>query len=347
MINYSNLQIQKLAIHRVGNKQRNEKNFISEDLCPVNQEMELALKQFFLKPIKKSDDKYRFQHSSNLDYNECYNYAKQIFSDQSLFYERSTNIVQHLYNQSNHPNIKSGEVYITYFSDILIEDEVVDAIGIFKSERKSNFIKVSNEGNNLMIDQMEGIHIDRLDKGCLILNTESSDGYRVLSVDNNNYDALYWTHHFLNIDFVADENFHTKLYLEMCNEFSADVVAENTDRREQVQFLADSMDYFSKNEKFNFENFTEQVMGENEAYVQEFKEYQADFGLETIDNFEISDTALKVAKKKVKNLIKLDTNIQIKLDFKDPEVSKHFIEKGYDEARGMHYYKVYFNEETG
>ncbi|MFT4762811.1 MAG: hypothetical protein ACI9XO_003687 [Paraglaciecola sp.] len=345
MINYSNLQIDKLAIHRVGNQQRQEKNFISESLFQLNEEMESVLTKYFLKPIKKSEDHYRFQHSTDLSYNEVYNYAKKVFDDNSTLHEQSANIVQHLYNQSTHPNIKSGEVYVAYFKDIVIDDEVVDGIGVFKSERKSTFLKVSNSGNNLMIDQLEGIHIEKLDKGCLILNTESADGFRVLSVDNNNYDALYWTHHFLNIDFVADENFHTKLYLEMCNEFSSDVVAEKTDRREQVQFLADSIDYFTKNEKFNFEDFTDQVMGQNEEYTKEFKEYQSDFGLDTINNFEISDTALKTAKKKVKNLIKLDTNIQIKLDFNDPDVSKHFIEKGYDEARGMHFYKVYFNEE--
>ena len=38
----------------------------------------------------------------------------------------------------------------------------------------------------------------------------------------------------------------------------------------------------------------------------------------------------KKKKKKIKNYIKLDTNIQIKLDFNNPESSQHFIEQGYD-----------------
>ena len=236
MINYSSLSIQKLAVHRVGNQHREEKNFISESLFELNDEIEVALKHYFLKPLKKSEDYYRFQHTSDLNLNEIYNYTRNIFDDNSSFLKQSENILYHLYRQSNHPNIKTGEVYVAYFQDILIEDEVVDAVGVFKSERKNTFLKVSNEGSNLVIDQLEGISIEKLDKGCLILNTEKGDGFRVLTVDNNNYDSLYWTHHFLNVDFVADENFHTKLYLEMCNEFSQDVVAENADRREQVQF---------------------------------------------------------------------------------------------------------------
>ena len=61
--------------------------------------------------------------------------------------------------------------------------------------------------------------------------------------------------------------------------------------------------------------------------------------------FEISEPALKSAKRKIKNTIKLDTNIQIKLDFNNPETSAFFIEKGFDDVRGMYFYKVFFNEE--
>ncbi len=345
MLNYSTIQIEKLAIHRVGNKQRAEKNFISESLYYLKPEIEAALMHYFLKPIKKSEELYRFQHTTDLSHNVIYSYAKAVFEDPDRLYQDSVNIIYHLYNQSNHPNIKSGEVYVCYFKDLLIEDEVVDAIGVFKSERKNQFLKVTPGGNNLLIDMLEGFHIDKLDKGCLIVNSNAEDGYRVLSVDNNNYDALYWTHHFLNIDFVEDENFHTKLYLEMCNEFSQEVIAEQGDRREQVKFMADSVDYFAKHEVFDFNDFSEKVLPEKGELQQEFQGFQADFGLEDINGFEISQTALKNAKRKIKNNIKLDTNIQIKLDFNNPETSAYFIEKGFDESRGMHFYKVFFNEE--
>jgi hypothetical protein len=345
MLNYSTIQIQQLAIHRVGNKQRAEKNFISESAYELNPEMEGALMHYFLKPIKKSQELYRFQHSSDLNYNEIYGYCKTVFEDPTRFHEQSTHMLYHLYNQSNHPNIKSGEVYVAYFTDLLIDDELVDAVGIFKSERKNTFLKVSSYGDNLKIDALEGINIDKLDKGCLIVNSSAPDGFRVISVDNNNYDALYWTHHFLNIDFVEDENFHTKLYLEMVNEFSHEVIGENGDRREQVQFMADSVDYFTKNEVFNFEDFKEKVLPQKEELKKELDSFQEDFGLEEVNGFQISEPALKSAKRKIKNVIKLDTNIQIKLDFNNPETSSYFIEKGYDEEKGMYFYKVFFNEE--
>ena len=41
--------------------------------------------------------------------------------------------------------------------------------------------------------------IEKLDKGCIIFNTSKADGYRLLSVDSNNYDSEYWIHHFVHV----------------------------------------------------------------------------------------------------------------------------------------------------
>jgi hypothetical protein len=51
-------------------------------------------------------------------------------------------------------------------------------------------------------------------------------------------------------------------------------------------------------------------------------------------------------KKKIKTDIKLDTNIEIKLDIDAPEAASEFLERGYDDDKKMHYYKVFFNVES-
>jgi len=344
MLNYSNIQLNDLAVHRVGNKQRDEKNFISESLYHLDEEILDALMHYFLKPMKKANDVYRFQHRVDVNMNEVYAYCKGIFDNPSTLLENSKHILNHLYDQSEHPNIKSGEVYIAHFSDLLIEDELVEAVGIFKSEQKNTFFKVSESGNALTLNKMDGINIDKLDKGALVINTAGEDGFRVMSVDNNAYDTMYWTHHFLSVDFVEDANFHTKLYLDMINEFSAEVVGEQANKSEQVQFMANTVDYFATNKTFDFNEFANSVT-DSEEMRQELSTYKEDFGLEEVNGFEISNTAFKTAKKKIKSTLKLDTNIQIKLDVNNPEACTQFIEKGYDEKRGMSFYKVYFNDE--
>ena len=345
MIKFSSIEIEELAVHRVGNKHRAERNFISSALYPLDTTLRDLLLHYFIKPMKKLEEVFHFTHSEDLQHNEVYNFIRSIFIDRDKLYTESVNILEHLYRQSNHPNIKSGEVYIAYFSGMLIHDEIVDAIGIFKSEQKNTFFKVSSgEDQQLVLRKEKGINIDKLDKGCLILNSDTDDGYRVLSLDNNNYDANYWFYNFLNIDFVKDASFHTRNYLALCNGFSEEVVAPATDKKEQIKFLANSVDYFTSNETFDLEDFTKTVLP-NEETAREFRSYHETYAPEDINGFGIAHKALKSATRGFKNTIKLDTGIQVKLDFYNPESSRQFIEKVYDEERAMYCYKIFFNEE--
>ncbi|MCG8889302.1 nucleoid-associated protein, partial [Tenacibaculum finnmarkense] len=54
---------------------------------------------------------------------------------------------------------------------------------------------------------------------------------------------------------------------------------------------------------------------------------------------------LKKEKSKFKSEIKLDTNIQIKIDIDAPDAASEYLELGYDETKKMKYYKVFFNAE--
>ncbi len=347
MIKYTEIQLDQLAIHRVGNRNRAEKNFISENLFTLNEEMTEDFLKYFIKPMKRVEQYYRFQgEDGNYEGHPMHIAATTVFNDPTTLLAESENILRHLYAQSNHPKIKSGELFIAYFNGILIEDELVQGIGIFKSERKSSFFDVSESGTQLLVKKQQGINIEKLDKGCLILNYEGSDGYRIVTVDNNNYDANYWLYDFLDVDYVKDESFHTRSYIEMVNDFSEQVMGESTGRSEQLEFLNNSVDYFQKNDTFNTNDFLEAVIPAKDDFVEEFKSFQADYNFGDTEKFPISSQALKSASRKMNNTIKLDTRIQIKLDFNNPEGCRDFLEKGYDETRGMSYYKVYFNEES-
>ena len=62
-------------------------------------------------------------------------------------------------------------------------------------------------------------------------------------------------------------------------------------------------------------------------------------------SFNIEQTTLKKEKKKIKSEILLDTMIQIKIDPNEIDTVKENLERGYDEEKKMHFYKVFFNEE--
>ena len=201
MINLFNAHIESLSIHRVGNKSRNEEFFLSENTVSITDEITPLLKEFFFKPFREKEENYfQFAHEVDLEYNEMFNFAVEVFSNPTEIRQVSKKITKHLYEQSNHPHIKSGEVYVCYLNHISINNEPVDAIGIFKSEIKTDFLQFEEKEANLEMILQHGINLNKLDKGCLIFNTKKEEGYKILTVDNNRYDARYWLEHFLAVD---------------------------------------------------------------------------------------------------------------------------------------------------
>lgn len=350
MINLYNAQIESLSLHKVGNKSRKEPIFISELPYRVSDEMLPLLKEFFLKPFREKEEVYfQFAHEVDLEYNTMYNFCRQIFEQPEQAHRVSKGITQHLFDQSNHPHIKNGEVYVAYLKNITIDNNVVDAVGVFKSEIQHDYIEMHEEQNILDMELKQGIALDKLDKGCIIFNINKDEGYKILSIDSNRYDSRYWLEHFLAIDECQDENFLTRKYLKFCQNFAKDVVLPAEDKKEEVMFLNRSVNFFAKNDQFEETNFLNEVL-DNPDLVSEFNIYKIDKGqkysIEDVTTFDISNSAVSDVRKGFKNLIKLDTHMEIKLNFINPESADKFLEKGWDEEKQMYYYLVYFNKET-
>ena len=349
MINLYQAHIESISIHKVGNKSRAEGLFLSQEPYKLNDELLPLLKEFFFKPFREKEENYfHFANEVDVTYNDLYNIVTETFNDSSIIHESSRKITKHLYDQSQHPHIKNGEVYVAYFSGLVIDNEKVDGIGIFKSELKHDFLQFEETDDNLNAVLQQGVNLKKLDKGCLIFNVAQEEGYKILSTDSNKYDTKYWLEHFLNVDAMTDDNFFTKKYLQLCQDFAKDVVLPAEDKKEEVMFMNRSMNYFAKNDEFEEQNFLNDVL-ENPDLIPEFKHYKQEkapkFQVEDVTNFPISNTAVTASRKKIKNTIELDTNIQIKMDFINPESAEKFIEKGWDEEKQMYYYLVYFNKE--
>jgi hypothetical protein len=349
MINLFNTHIENLSIHRVGNISRNEDLFLSEQPYGLNDEIMPLLKEYFFKPFRdKEENYYQFAHDVDLEYNEMYNFATELFNKPSEVHNLSKKITKHLFEQSNHPHIKNGEVYVTYFTNVSIDNNVVDAIGIFKSEIKTDFLQFEEKESNLEMVLQQGVNLSKLDKGCIIFNYKKEEGYKILTVDSNRYDARYWLEHFLAVDAFQDENFMTKKYLKFCQDFAKEVVLPAEDKQQEVLFMNRAINHFAKNDTFEETNFLNEVM-ENPEFIPEFKNYKVDKGekysIEDVTNFPIANNAVTDIRKKIKNIITLDTNVQIKLDFINSDSAEKFVEKGWDEEKQMFYYLVYFNKE--
>ena len=349
MINLYSTHIQSLSIHRVGNKSRTEPIFLSEKPYEMDDEITPLLKEYFLKPFRDKEENYfQFVHDTDLEFHEVFNQVTEIFDNPESAHEVSKKIAKHLFDQSTHPHIKAGEVYVAFLENLQIDNEKVDAVGIFKSEIKQDFLQFSEGDRQLDAQLQQGVNLNKLDKGALIFNTKKEEGYKVLSVDSNRYDARYWLESFLAVGAFEDDNFFTKKYLKFCQDFAKDVVLPAEDKKEEVLFMNRAVNHFAKNDLFEESTFMNEVI-DNPDLMPEFRNYKTEqapkYKIEDLTSFPIANTAVTAARKKMKNVIELDTNIQIKLDFINPESAEKFVEKGWDEEKQMYYYLVYFNKE--
>lgn len=371
MLELFNTQIESLSIHQVGNMQKGENLFLSQQPYALDDQITSVLKEYFLKPFREKEENFmRFVNETSLEFNEMFAIVTEIFENPSTIHTLSLRIAQLLYEQSNHPHIKSGELYVAYLTHVTLDNTKVEAIGIFKSEMKQNFLQFEQGQNQLDILLEEGVNVNKLDKGCLIFNVNEEEGYKILSVDSNRYDTKYWTEQFLGIDALADDAFFTKKYLKMCQDFAKEVVLPAEGKQEEILFMNRAVNHFAKNDEFEETHFLNEVLGDKvfkkeyaaheddedqspkQGYmdlIPEFHNFKETKGkkyyIEDVSSFPIVNKAVSDMRKKIKNIIDLDTNIQIRMDFINPESAEKFVEKGWDEERGMFYYLIYFNEE--
>ena len=355
MFDFSHLLFQHLIAHKVGNKAREEACFHSEKEHPLeDDDLQVVLFDFFFSSFK-SEEQYHFSHSADLRLNEMYSYCKKLFADQSDFVAVSRHMLEHLYERSDHPNIKSGELYIAYFKECLIDDELVDAIGIFKSERKSTFLRLNEQQNGLHIYYQDGIDTRKLDKGCLIFNTLEDDGYLVKIIDSLNQaseEAKFWKEDFLGLKPVEDSVYSTRAYLNMYKDFVEQGIEEEeepVEKTQRFQEVSKAVQYFEEHEDFNFNDFAESVIAQpekKEQYMEYKRNYEASNRVELADEFEIAEKAVKREKRKFKQEITLDGSIKIRLNPDHQERNAEMLERGFDASRGMYYYKLWYTEES-
>lgn len=347
MLNINEIAIENLIVHHIGSKADEEGVLLSKKTLEIDDEPTRELLMHYLLNPFRPGEYYHLMHESDVMLNDVFAIAATIFDDPGSFAEQSVNLANHLYEQSAHPKIKTGEFYVVHFSNCVVDGEVTDALGVFKSESKETFLKVRSDGEGFEISYDAGININKLDKGCMIFNFEREKGFVLSIVDtvNKGAEAQYWRDSFLQIKPRKDEYHQTKSYLDMCKTFVLEQVPKEFEvsKADQAEFLNKSATYFKKNDEFAFNEFATEVIKQPEV-LESFKEYkkqyQAENDVEINDEFAISETAVKKQSKVFKSVIKLDKNFHIYV-----HGASEYIKKGFDEQTGMHYYQLFFKEE--
>ncbi len=338
-------QLSSLVIHKVGNRLKDDELVLSENESGLDEPTEKIVWDYVFAAFK-APDFYQFTHSSDLELNNVYSIARSVFNQPDTFIEKSAALAKLLYEASQHPQVKSGELMVMYFKKLRFAQIEAPAIGLFKSEKKQPFLFTESQDAVIDLYSYQGISPSKVDKAALIFNDSEEDGFNVLCVDNLNKgeETKFWFDDFLKLKSRSTEYAKTSHIIDITKSFIDVDLSEEAglDRSATIDFLNKSKDYFKENEEFNCDDFSEKVF-EDEAVGARFKEYAVTRNsndLRVEEGFAISPEAVKKKQRVFKSVLKLDKNFHIYI-----HGNRDLIEKGVDE-NGRQYYKLYFEEEA-
>ena len=335
-----------MSLAKVGNPSRDEPLQTSKSLCHFHDEEAELLTHCFLKSFK-SLELHQLHHHTAVESNELFGYASAIFESPDSLLEEGANIARHLHAQSNHPNIKAGDLCVSMVDDILVAGEKTRALCLIKSESKVPFLQISVVDGDLKLSTQQGIYPDKIDKGCLILEHNRAIGYSVYLFDKSG-NTNFWNREFVGAVPVKTDDYLTRRYSELCVDFSQKGLPEDARQEERTEVAKRAIDYIAEAEDFSMDEFREVALKDPETIEQFdlFKdEFEEETGTELEEEFTVSKPEAAKAKKKLRGKMKLDVGVELKFSSGFIDQADALLEKGFDEKKHMRFVKIYFHEE--
>lgn len=311
----------------------------SKELCTASLDIQ-TIKSFFINPFGRQKAEYRFVHPVNISYNVVYETTLQMFQNKD-FVECSQDIYRHLCAVSTNPTIKDGDIFIAKIEDIKIDNSYYQGIGIFKIESKSSFIETYvDDSGNMAFEVKSGFTSNKIDKACLIVFTENSPTCYLI---DNSKDTKFWKDSFLGLAPKSNSYVQSKAAMAVLQGFIKTELstARDVQKDSQVQLINKCSELIKSSTELSIERIAKEVF-EDQEIIDSFTEYRKVYEEReqlTLEGTFVVDKKAVTTSKTFKR-IKLDDTSEIYL-----LKTGAFIERGYDEEKGMKYYKLYFNEE--
>lgn len=341
-LDFSESNISHIITHFVGNRGKAQSLRLSSGLTFVPVSAEEFLHRYLFSAVKM-EEYFEFSHKEDLQMNEAYSIVNEMFVDRSTFVDDSSNLAKLLYEASVHPQILEGELTVAYIQNVKIGDQYVDAVGMFKSEQESSFLKFNHKESHYELSVDFGYDTGKVDKSCLVFNIHGEEGYEVLITDHRSKgeDARFWKDTFLGLKPMENNFYQTKVAMHMAKNFIDSPITQELelDISDQMELLNKSADYFRTNESFDKGNFEEAVLNK-ENLVEGYRAFEETFAnehqVEVPTNFDISRPAVKKTSKIFRSILKLDKNFSVYI-----HGDRSRAERGEDE-KGT-YYKFYYD----
>lgn len=340
MIYTEYVKIQDIIIHQVGNKLSMDGVKLSDHCIDVTDELNELLVKHFLTPFR---ERLGLQFKSPLRNNSVYSLVKELFANKTDFIHLSQGLAKLLYENSTYSKIMNGEFYVVYFSNCVIDGITSDAVGLFKTEQKTAYLRVTPIADSYTIAEEQGFSLKHFEKACLIFNEDEDGGYQVAVIDKANKapESQYWSDSFLQVKKRKTNSSQTACLFEMCKSFVSQI--DDKDEIKKASMMNKALSILDDSGKIiELVHFKEEVFGEQGVSVS-FDEYrkkkQSENQLKLDEKFESDNSSLKKTGLKKLTTIHLDDNYDVVIR------GTNDIEKGFDEKRQKHFYKLFYDKE--
>lgn len=340
MIYTEYVKIQEIIIHQVGNKLSMDGVQLSNHSVDLPDKLNELLVNHFLASFRERPS---MQFKAPLQNNRVYSLIKEMFANKSDFVFLSQELAKFLYKNSIYSKIRNGKFYVVYFSDCVIDGQTSDAIGLFKTEQKTPYLRVTPIVGGYTLAEEKGFCLKHFEKACLVFNKDENSGYQIAVIDKTSkaLESQYWSDSFLQIKKRKTNGSQTECLFEMCKSFVSTL--DDKDEVLKANMMNKALKILDDSEKIiELRHFQDEVFGE-QSVADSFEKFRTENQIkkefELDEKFETDNSFLKKTGLKKLTTIHLDDNYDLVIrGAKD-------IEKGYDEKRHKHFYKLFFDKE--
>lgn len=340
MIYTEYVKIKEIIIHQVGNKLSMDGVLLSNHCVDLSNNINKLLVNHFLASFRERPS---MQFKSPLRNNRVYSLIKEMFTNKSDFVFLSQELAKFLYENSIYSKIRNGEFYVVYFSDCVIDGQTSDAIGLFKTEQKTPYLRVTPTVGGYTLAEEEGFCLKHFEKACLIFNKDEDSGYQIAVIDKSSkaLESQYWSDSFLQIKKRKTNGSQTECLFEMCKSFVSTL--DDKDEVLKANMMNKALEILDDSEKIiELSHFKDEVFGE-QSVADSFEKFRTENQIkkkfELDEKFETDNSFLKKTGLKKLTTIHLDDNYDVVIH------GANDIEKGYDEKRQKYFYKLFYDKE--
>ncbi|MCX8080034.1 MAG: nucleoid-associated protein [Bacteroidia bacterium] len=320
------------------------------ELEPVRLEDPLV-NDFFISWLSrpyKTDQTFKFRNTGSSRRHIVMDLCIKYFKKKNSLHVFSREITEHIHRQMCSAEIPEGEVLVCEVSQIRWMGQSYRAIAILKVDNKNPFLVLGRDQNKPSLEAWYGLYLKKPCKSALVFYDEVMKDFFVMLHDDTRYDGPaggYWGADVMDVEPMEGNYFFTDRFLKMAKKYGDEVLNEDNqiDPLDKNIFLHRNLEYFKNHATYEPKTYEQEVLPVKElrdSFHEFARSEDPDWDKFAVRDFDVSGFALKKNQRFFKSVIKLDSNFHIYAHGR-----YDLVEKGFDEEKGMKYYKLYYETE--